>query len=648
MFIRILLIGLMTPLVWADVELQTSIVDIYYRGPAELLGVPTFTITSDEFSLAGPDNPVFIRLLPQNNARLCKTLVNLGGSGVEASPIYVAMRITQADAGDVTFAAPPETLSIVRWVEGESAIWLQLNQATNTWLSRNGNLISPDADISVSFTIGASAWSSRNQTATRAADTYNLPFNTRNANTPGTIEDAISTLFCVDLSNGTLAAQGTDSLLVLDMIAFDKDVDLGGGSYSSQAGLPLGTSFSGLAYVARGKNRIIDSDIVMGVNATRHEVHEDLASVTNHMSIFLNNFDVNSILKSYLWPGSIVHLEAEGGGLFREDSVRLLSDVSCGQTGTIQGDETTLVVYNGLNYYSRVDLVWNGEVLELNNLLLDLEATIYMVPGTYVETAWYINWELHLASHEANTVDAEVADGFVGDDQHGRCDPYSYTIDTDRWLFASLTYDRFLPHLTKVGGDFSTILRLHNAGTSFQSVQLLLQDQKGALIFITQLTLAANETVDRPVEEILGGEEASHALVTGDPSVKVSAIYKAKRDDASPVHINSTDLEATHWRLFAGDRNLTFDGLAVVNRGSDRTTVVGRHLDANGNLIAEMTLSTALGIGEKDLYVLSTLFEALPGDLFEIITDEPVGLVALRGDHTSTYIWENRAQPVFD
>ncbi|MDJ0836370.1 MAG: hypothetical protein QNK37_07605 [Acidobacteriota bacterium] len=646
MFYRLLLLCFATTSLWADVQIQTVIVDAYHLGNSEQLGVSSFTITGDDFASADEENPVYIRLNLEKGARLTTTLVDQGRTDSLVQPVYLPLWINRNDPGAVQMAAPGETLSIVRWVSGESNVWLRITTPTSVWLREGDNVFAPSGDVPVSFTLGESARGVWENLRDLPLDIRNLPFSTRNPQTQGPTEDAVSTLMCIDLSEGDLAITGLDSLLAFNLTDYDAGVDLGGGVYSAQEGQALNTIFTGDARVARGRDRHIETVITEPAPVGRHQVIDQLSAVNNILSFDLNNSNSSEILDTHWWNGSTIQLQAVGGALFREDSVRLLSSQACGHLGTIVPDEATLVTFNEQNYYSRLDLVWNGGVLTTSDLGLDLDITLFMVPGQVVDTEWYVTYSVEIAYSDPNqnTTEGEVI--FSGGEQAENCAAGTLQLVEGNWWFANLTYDRFVPHLTRAGGDFFTVLRFHNTGESVRTVNLLLQDQEGALIQINSIALNAGETLDRPVEEILGGELASHALINGDPSVKVTAIYQALREDASPVHINSTDQEALRWRLIAGDRKLTYDGLAVVNRGQATSPVIGRHLDAAGNQVSEIILSETLKAGEKELYVLSDLFTAQPGDIFEILTFEPVALVALRGNLNSSYIWENRAQPV--
>ena len=165
---------------FASVQLDTSINDVFNRGSNELAGSITWTVTGDDFREASTEEPIFIRVTPDHNSFLAETLVHQTSSNpVIATPINLAMAL-DGGLGSVQMAALPNAVSIVRWVEGESSLWIRVQQTSDQWLSAGGPLVGPSEDLAVSWTIGVSArLSDTDNDKDAAADGSNLPFNTQ-------------------------------------------------------------------------------------------------------------------------------------------------------------------------------------------------------------------------------------------------------------------------------------------------------------------------------------------------------------------------------------------------------------------------------------------------------------------------------------
>jgi len=144
---RLILLFLCTAPVFSQVEVQTAIEQIAL-GPDTRTGIVTFTIDDDAFPEARPWNPVYLRLQLEEGLTLSETLAS--GWGDE---IYLPLR----SRGSATLITPALTLSVLRWREGESSIWLRISVPTSKWLLVDGAAAPPSAENRVSFTLGLDA-----------------------------------------------------------------------------------------------------------------------------------------------------------------------------------------------------------------------------------------------------------------------------------------------------------------------------------------------------------------------------------------------------------------------------------------------------------------------------------------------------------
>ena len=255
-----LLIVLVLPCL-AEIEHVTGIKDVYYRGDSEQIGHITVTLNSDLFAEVDADNPVFMRLRLSHHARLAQTLVEQGTDHEATRPIYLAMRLHTLDSG-FRLIAGPETLSIVRWVEGEDEIWFRLASSSSSWIEDpGGNAIAPADHLVVSWTVGISARQSWFFQANAPEGSTNLPANTYDPDQPEK-ESAASTLIYTNLSESLLASSGVESLLEYDAPWFQADAEIGVGIFSAQEATPYPMLYFGTNTIARaiGETRERRSD----------------------------------------------------------------------------------------------------------------------------------------------------------------------------------------------------------------------------------------------------------------------------------------------------------------------------------------------------------------------------------------------------
>ncbi|MCB9396673.1 MAG: hypothetical protein H6510_02540 [Acidobacteria bacterium] len=184
----------------AQVDFRTNVQDIFITDSEEA-GSITMAIESNAFPNAAPDSPVFIAVNLMNGAKLNQTLVDYQGEGHENFPIYLALRY-EGNTPNTQVEASADAISIVRWIQGESAIWIRVQRSTDAWLSIDGNLGAPNLDNGCAFTIGVSARNSWTRNSSPfALGLANLEANQR-VGAPFENENSwVSTLLVIDASN---------------------------------------------------------------------------------------------------------------------------------------------------------------------------------------------------------------------------------------------------------------------------------------------------------------------------------------------------------------------------------------------------------------------------------------------------------------
>lgn len=179
-------------------EWLTTARDFNYRGACERTGYALFEVVNNGFPDASEESPAYIRLALNRGARLCETKVAPGGD-----PIYLALYL-EGQGNDPLLDVPKNALSIVRWVEGERAVWLKLTAGTSTWLRSGEQQVPPSRDFPVRTGLLVSAI----QSFEASRDFFiegraNLPFNTTNLLTDGSLADAVDTQLLADVRSSS-------------------------------------------------------------------------------------------------------------------------------------------------------------------------------------------------------------------------------------------------------------------------------------------------------------------------------------------------------------------------------------------------------------------------------------------------------------
>lgn len=197
--------------VYAEVHITVEPTQVFILEPNQLLGTLTFTVRSHD--LENANETTLIRFRISNYATNQDNRVGWPSNNatIQLDPIYLPMELVNAPSGS-QLVAPPDTISIIRWLESEYLIMVHVRNPTSTWIrDPQGNLVSPSNENGfVQFKIGLSSVGSyEHYLAPFLEGLCNLPGATRdldwitNPHDPGPAE---STEWLANLEHSNLAA----------------------------------------------------------------------------------------------------------------------------------------------------------------------------------------------------------------------------------------------------------------------------------------------------------------------------------------------------------------------------------------------------------------------------------------------------------
>jgi len=213
---------------------------------------------------------------------------------------------------------------------------------------------------------------------------------------------------------------------------------------------------------------------------------------------------------------------------------------------------------------------------------------------------------------------------------------------------------RLIPHLTSSTGGFQSTLILENSSDLPQPYQLQGKTAAGALTISQAGTLQPGQTVWQNAASWLGASAAYLVIQPGTAeAIEISVAYQASSGVSSAAHLRSTSDYAPRWRLFAGNWDEVFDGVAVINMGSQVTQVTLHQLDGGDAELASLNLIPSLAPGAKALAILGAPGNQPIGNrqdvVYEVRSAQPLALTALRGTLLGAPInllWSNAAWPL--
>ena len=310
-------------------------------GNCESTGDMSFTVGGDLFPLASPLNPVYLKIELAADSRLCETLVAPGVS----QPVYLALSLESQQSG-ATLAAPAETVSIVRWVAGESAFWLKVQHPTRTWI-QDQNLGPPRIDETVKFSLGiegSASWALNQERFARGE--ANLPANSRFLD-PGGLEQAAGTTLKVDVSQTTMTPNPQNPWQGFYTVAPSAWIQSAGVETQADpqlitAGAPFPVFFQGKQEIAFGVVVTVDPPVVV----------QGLSVVT--MEALVAD-DVDPV--DYKWT------DKDTGNIISPHRSVIFDPIP---TGTKKA-ELKMRDHLGRTFFSEVTLLVNPDTFDLNN-----------------------------------------------------------------------------------------------------------------------------------------------------------------------------------------------------------------------------------------------------------------------------------------
>jgi len=205
---------------------------------------------------------------------------------------------------------------------------------------------------------------------------------------------------------------------------------------------------------------------------------------------------------------------------------------------------------------------------------------------------------------------------------------------------------RIIAHVSKEAGGFIPGIIIANTDhATAHTITLTPYSNDGTAMESVTMEVQAGMTEYKTDVEIFGTDTVSHFAISGDDQIEVNITYQSTQAQSSPVHVPESDIQSSGWRIYAGNWDVVWDGLAIVNMGSGATDISIIQRTAAGDINASFNDFADVSPMQKVLKVLGDNFTALEGGYFEVVANQPLAIVSLRGTYSWSdyqYLWENR------
>jgi len=199
---------------------------------------------------------------------------------------------------------------------------------------------------------------------------------------------------------------------------------------------------------------------------------------------------------------------------------------------------------------------------------------------------------------------------------------------------------RWLTHLTSGSGGFKTQLLFHNTSGSDKMLTLQPYDATGLALEPRNVLIPGGWTRQFDKEELLPAA-ATHMAVSGSVECIVSVGYQSILPLASTAQIHETTATDSAIEIYPGEWDLLFDGLAIINSGSEMASLTAIQVDDSGDELGRVILAQELPPNGKYLGVLEGLLPSVPGSRIRIEASQPIAVLTLRLSKDSRYLYRN-------
>lgn len=219
---------------------------------------------------------------------------------------------------------------------------------------------------------------------------------------------------------------------------------------------------------------------------------------------------------------------------------------------------------------------------------------------------------------------------------------------TTRDATKDASWNRVLGHFARASGGFTSTVILTNATDIAGDVTLTGYLASGEAQGSMTLSLSPGSARYRTPAELFGRDDISHCLARADDCVGVHVSYQSVQDPAVAAQVEARRAASDRWLVFQGNWDWVWDGLAILNLGTEPADITVSQYYRSGDFITDEELDGVMPF-EKKLWVLGDDFPTLDEAYLIVESNQPIVVVALRGtyaDATPQILWENTPQPL--
>ncbi len=189
--------------------------------------------------------------------------------------------------------------------------------------------------------------------------------------------------------------------------------------------------------------------------------------------------------------------------------------------------------------------------------------------------------------------------------------------------------ERWIVHVTPQDVAFTTTIFATNFSNQDAELTLVPYTNRGLQLALTPVAVPAGESIISLATDLFGNLAASHFGICGPSSIAVSAGYRITTSDGATAHVTETSVADRQFLFYPGEQQVVFEGLGLINLGSQSAQVSAVLLDESGTEIERIDFSDS--VAPRGSMVTTVSFLSEEGVAVRIESSELSAIVLLRG-----------------
>jgi hypothetical protein len=222
---------------------------------------------------------------------------------------------------------------------------------------------------------------------------------------------------------------------------------------------------------------------------------------------------------------------------------------------------------------------------------------------------------------------------------HGAFDPAAqpwisgWTALAQEGYLMGQTAGLYINHVTRLNAGFSTEVRFVNQGQQTATMMLMPSLSDGTSIAPVTVMIPSGEIMTYASTDLFGANEVAHFAIHGPKTCSVTAAYKSTSAQSISAEVHASEVMGHEYGIFQGEWTYAWDGVAVINRGTETATLTITQETMAGKVLSKARIDQTVGPNARGLIVFGDHFQEMPGEsvILKIHSDQPVSATFLRG-----------------